>query len=133
MSLIEIILRAKPYIYQSPVVNAMWIEGSYATGSFKDSSDIDVWFDIAPSTQAEAVVSFEAALSEVVKLRSVSDIDFYSQEPKLAKVKLYVDKFNDDNRIELDIQESTREFVFDRDKHDIIILFDKTGVIEYGN
>lgn len=133
MKLIEIILRAKPYIYSSSVINALWIEGSYATGKFTDGSDIDVWLDIVPSTQERAANDFTEAISKVVTLSRIGETDFYSADPKLAKVKFYIADMSDDNRIELDMQESTRNFIFDRQAHDIIVLFDKTGAIKYVN
>lgn len=133
MSLIEIILQSKPYIYKSNVINALWIEGSYATGKFNSASDIDVWLDIVPLQQMQAFKDFQDAISQVTDLREVTDISFYSKQPKLAKVKMYIKGMSNDNRIELDLQEETREFVFDRLENDIIILFDKTGAIKYGN
>ena len=131
VSLIEILLRAKPFIYQSNVIYALWVEGSYATGAFNEDSDIDVWLDISPSTHEEALEDFKNAISRVVTLRNITDITFYSDEPKLAKAKLYINGKNDDNRIELDMQDSSREFIFSREEHNIIILFDKTGAICY--
>lgn len=130
-NLIEIVLKAKPEIRKSAVINALWIEGSYATGLFNESSDIDVWLDIKPQCQERALSDFKTAVERVVTLRQVTDIDYYSIEPKLAKVKLYIKGMSEDNRIELDMQESTRQFVFDQGKHDILTLFDKTGAIKW--
>lgn len=132
MSLIDILLRAKPLIRESGAINALWIEGSYATGKFNDESDIDAWLDIVPGEQVRALEDFKQAVSSITHLREVSEITYYSDIPRLAKVKLYIEGKPDDSRIELDMQERTREFVFDRKAHDIVVLFDKIGVITYG-
>lgn len=105
----------------------------YATGMFNDDSDIDVWLDIAPSKQEAALMDFRKAIEGIVNLRSISEITTYSAQPVLVKIKLYIEGFSDDNRIELDMQESTRGFLFDRREHDIVVLFDKVGAIKYGD
>lgn len=132
MSLIELLLRAKPMIRESAVINALWVEGSYATGKFNSESDIDTWLDILPGEQQQALSDFERAIRSVTSLREVTPIRIYSDDPKLAKVKLYIEGESDDNRIELDMQESSRGYVFDRKLDDVVVLFDKTEVIKYG-
>lgn len=132
MSLIEILLKAKPMIRESAVINALWIEGSYATGRFNAESDIDVWLDIPPGKQQQALSDFEKALCTVTKLREITSLRVYSDSPKLVKAKLYIDGESDDNRIELDMQESSRGYIFDRVLDDVVVLFDKVEVIKYG-
>lgn len=131
MSLIEIILKVKAAIKDCPSINAMWLEGSYATGFYVANSDIDVWIDVVPGSQKESYDCFCKAVNNVVPISDASMLDHYSDQPTLHKAKIYLDGKSNANRVELDIQESTRDFIFSRKDHDIVVMFDKTGAIQY--
>lgn len=131
MSLPEIILKLKQALKAKPYIHAMWLEGSYATGQFKDVSDIDVWLDVDKDKFELACIDFSSALSELGLERSHEQINYYLAEPYLAKAKFYVRDKTDDQRIELDMQAHGRNFVFSHKENDIVVLFDKADVITW--
>ncbi len=131
MSLIEIILKLRPILEADQRIHALWLEGSYATGEFRPDSDIDVWLDVDNDSEKEVAKRFEQALNAVADIRKIEELKFYSQEPKLAKAKFYLQSFDDDNRIELDIQQHGRNFSFNREENPIVVIFDKDQTIKW--
>lgn len=131
MSLIEIILKLRTTLEADSRVHALWLEGSYATGKFNNKSDIDVWLDADPSTELAVAKLFEQALNSVISVRRTEELTVYSKAPRLAKAKFYLENFSDNNRIELDIQQHGRKFLFDRKENPILIIFDKDETIKW--
>lgn len=131
MTLLETVFKIKPGLMQLPYVHAMWLEGSYATSKFHEQSDIDVWLDVDDDKFQTAAEVFEQALEKAGLLRDSERLQQYSDEPKLAKAKFYLNDHTDKQRIELDIQSHEREFVFSRAEHTIVVLFDKDNTITW--
>ena len=131
MELPEIINRVSTGIKKSPLIHAMWLEGSYATGEFNQSSDIDVWFDVSDGAFDDCIAIFRQALASVVEISNESnEKGVYSQKPKLQKHTFYLQGFSPENCIELDLQEHSRNFDFSQSDHVVKVLFDKSGVVE---
>lgn len=131
MTLTEIILKLRPALEKLPYIHAMWVEGSYATGLFRIDSDIDVWLDVDKEAFSNAYNEFVSAVEALGELRSEEELVNYSQEPYLAKTKLYLKDKTDEQRIELDLQAHGRSFVFSRSNNPVITIFDKTDVIKW--
>ncbi len=130
LTLPEIIDRVADDIKSSPLIYAMWLEGSYATGRFNQQSDIDVWLDVDDDSFDACISIFRHALSTVVGIDHESGAKgVYSQNPKLQKHTFYLKGYVDDNCIELDLQEHSRNFNFSQTKHAIQMLFDKDHTI----
>lgn len=131
MNLLDIIFKIRPTLEKNECIHAMWLEGSYATGGFTEDSDIDVWLDVEDDAFQEAADVFEDTLKEAGVLREVEPLAQYSEEPKLAKAKFYLNGKTDDQRVELDIQSHERQFTFSRAEHAIVVLFDKDQTIQW--
>lgn len=111
-------------------IHAMWLEGSYATGENNELSDIDVWMDVDDGLFDHAFNIFEKHLDKIVGCEWGENRGIYSENPKLAKRIYYLKGFSEDNAIELDLQEHSRNFVFPKG-HPIKVLFDKDNTIEF--
>jgi predicted nucleotidyltransferase len=131
MSLIDTVLRLKPVLEKVSFIDALWIEGSYATGTFTSDSDIDVWMSVSEGRHEEASDVFRKALEEEGVLRGEITFKVYSEDPRLSKTTFYLNGNSDEQCIELDIQSSKRDFLFTRGGNDVVIVFDKTGVIKW--
>jgi predicted nucleotidyltransferase len=131
MSLLEIVLKLAPALRGNPNIHAFWLEGSYATGKFHEKSDIDVWLDVGKDSSDIVLKDFLSELAKITPVRSHTELDNYSNDPKLAKVKIYLEGKSDEQRIELDMQEHDRDFTFSRNEHQIVTIFDKDGTIEW--
>ncbi len=129
--MLEVIFKIRPQLERQTYIHAMWLEGSYATGEFRDDSDIDVWLDVDDETFDQAAQVFEQALQALGVLESTEQLAQYSDDPKLSKAKLYLKGKTSDQRIELDIQSHNRQFVFSRQDNTIVILFDKDQTIKW--
>jgi len=131
MTLLELVEKIANEVKKSTHVHAMWLEGSYATGTFNDQSDIDVWLDVDDGTFDTCYKEFRKQLEKVIGIRSWESHELYSEKPRLSKYKFYLEGFSDDQRIELDLQEHSREFVFSKSDHTPKVLFDKDGTIQW--
>jgi predicted nucleotidyltransferase len=131
MSLQEIIAKIQTRIEGAENIHAMWLEGSYATGDAHVESDIDVWVDIDDGSFPETFKIFKEALDEHNLLRSYEDFHVYSKNPLLAKAKFYLLGKNDNQRIELDMQPHSRNFIFSKQEHQIRVLFDKDNTVRW--
>ncbi len=131
MTLPEIILAIKPELEAVSAVHALWLEGSYATGKFRPDSDIDVWMDVDDDAFTEVYAAFERSLQSLGVLRRVDELRIYHEDPKLAKAKFYLINKTDDQRIELDLQPHSRNFIFSRKEHVIQVFFDKDNTIRW--
>lgn len=131
MSLREIIEKVAAEVKSAPYIHAMWIEGSYATGKNNEKSDIDVWLDVDDGTFDESIDMFREELLQIVEVDEEESRGIYSLEPKLRKQTFFLKSFSRDNCIELDLQEHSRNFVFSKDEHSIMVLFDKDNTIRW--
>lgn len=120
-----------PTLERSNRIHAMWIEGSWATRSNTESSDIDVWLDIEDGTFGECVELFRRALEDTGKIDWEASKGIYSEQPKLYKHTFHLLDFPIQQRIEVDLQEHSRRFIFDPDLHTIIVLIDKGETIKW--
>lgn len=131
MTLMLIINELAPRIAHNPNVHAMWIEGSYATGKHHEGSDIDVWLDVDDMTFESCLNDFRAKLSDIITINKETTRGIYSKNPKLMKQTFILEGFPEGQNIELDLQEHSRQFVFSKKEHAILVLFDKDGTINW--
>ncbi len=129
MNLYEVILKLSPALEQAPVINALWLEGSWATGKNNNESDIDVWMDVEDGKFAESIRIFRTALQGVGKIDWEDSRGVYSENPKLQKHTFHLEGFPLKQRIELDLQEHSRKFVFKKQEHVIKVIIDKNSSI----
>lgn len=129
MTLKDAISQIAPQVAKSKHIHAMWLEGSWATGKNHDESDIDVWLDVDDGTFEESISVFREALRTAYFIDWEKPNGVYSQDPKLQKHTFHLEGFPVPQRIELDLQEHSRNFVFQRDEHTIVVMFDKNGTI----
>ena len=129
MTLLELIDKVAPQVKRNPHVHAMWLEGSYATRQNNENSDIDVWIDVDDGTFKYCAQDFRKKLEKIVGIRLWESSENYSERPRLSKYKFYLEGFSDEQRIELDLQEHSRNFVFPKDQP-IKVLFDKDETIK---
>ena len=131
MNLYEVISKLSPDLEQSPIINALWLEGSWATGKNNHESDIDVWMDVEDGKFAESIDIFRTALERIGKIDWEDSRGVYSENPKLQKHTFHLEGFPLKQRIELDLQEHSRKFVFNKDEHVIMVIFDKNNSINW--
>ena len=129
MNLYEIILKLSPGLERAQIINALWLEGSWATGKNNDDSDIDVWMDVEDGKFAESIDIFRTALQEIGKIDWEDSRGVYSENPRLQKHTFHLEGFPLKQSIELDLQEHIRKFVFNKDEHVIKVIFDKNKSI----
>lgn len=131
MDLRDIIEKVAAELKSAPYIHAMWIEGSYATGKNNEKSDVDVWMDVDDGTFDKSIDLFREELLKIVEVDEEESRGIYSHEPKLTKQTFFLKNYPRDNCIELDLQEHSRNFVFSKDEHSIIVLFDKDNTIRW--
>lgn len=107
----------------------MWLEGSWATGLNNDQSDIDVWLDVDEGTFIESIELFREAVMTIGAIDWERSRGVYSQDPRLQKHTFHLAGYPESQCIELDLQEHQRRFVFHRDEHVIVVIFDKDQTI----
>ncbi len=128
-TLLDVITAIAPQIADAPYIHAMWLEGSWATGQNNDDSDIDVWLDVDEGTFDLCIEVFRRALEAVGEVDWERSRGVYSLNPRLQKQTFHLAGFPQPQCIELDLQEHSRGFVFSRDEHVIIVIFDKNETI----
>lgn len=131
MTLFEVIEKITSLVEKNDSINAMWIEGSWATGKNNDQSDIDVWLDVKDGTFDECIDAFRQALTAVGVIDWEKARGIYSLDPKLQKQTFHLSGFPEAQRIELDLQEHSRNFTFNSPEHVIKVLFDKNSTIQW--
>ncbi len=132
MTLSEIVEKIARKLQTSSLIYAMWLEGSYASGTFNEYSDIDVWLDVKDGSFNESIAVFRQTLSEIVDIDHETTRGVYSESPKLSKQTFFLKDFPAGQVIELDLQEHSRKFIFSKSEHVIKVLFDKDGTIIWG-
>lgn len=131
MTLLEVIQAIVTDIESQDSINAMWLEGSWATGKNNEQSDIDVWLDVADNTFDESINAFRKALADRWTIDWEISPGIYSESPKLQKHTFHLEGFPEKQRIELDLQEHSRQFMFKHDEHIIKVLFDKNATVRW--
>lgn len=131
MKLNDVIDRIAPHVARSEHIHAMWLEGSWATGKYHDESDIDVWLDVDDGTFAACIAVLREALKAIGQIDWEESKGIYSDHPKLQKHTFHLAGFPEPQRIELDLQEHSRGFIFNRNEHVIKVVFDKVGAIRW--
>lgn len=133
MTLYDVVNQIAPIVAESGHIHAMWIEGSWATGRNNDKSDIDVWLDVDDGSFEKTISAFREALKSVGTIDWEKAKGIYSNEPKLLKHTYHLEGFPELQFIELDMQEHSRNYIFDHDNDVIVVLFDKKNVIRWKN
>jgi len=131
MTLHEVIRTIAPILTTSRHIHAMWLEGSWVTGANTDESDIDVWLDVDDGCFDVAIAEFRAALETVGDIDSETARGVYCNHPRLRKHVFHLSGFPPAQRIELDLQEHSRNFEFIPGEHVIEVLFDKDSTIRW--
>lgn len=131
MTLLEVIERIAPKLEQHSHIHAMWLEGSWATGKNNEHSDIDVWLDVDDGTFEQCVADFRRHLSTVGAIDWEDSRGIYSREPMLMKQTFHLKGFPEEQVVELDLQEHSRQFVFSKSEHVIKALFDKEYTVQW--
>lgn len=131
MALYEVIQSIAPSLAALQHVHAMWLEGSWATGANTEDSDIDVWLDVDDGYFDTTVMNFRAALASVGAIDWEIARGVYSESPRLQKHIFHLAGYPRLQRIELDLQEHSRDWIFRRSEHVIKPLFDKDGTIRW--
>lgn len=132
MTLYEVVERVVPKIERISEVHAMWLEGSWATGRNNEHSDIDIWLDVEDGTFDACINVFREALLKVGKIDWEESRGIYSTDPRLQKHTFHLSGFPTEQRIELDLQEHSRNFKFNKNEHTIKVIFDKSNTIQWG-
>jgi len=125
------IKKIAPEIFKNRHIHAMWLEGSYATGRFNQQSDIDVWLDVDDDTFEYCAKVFKRHLEKLGKVDYEEARGVYSTDPRLAKYVFHLKGFPEEQTIELDMQEHSRNFVFSKSIHTIEVLFDKDNTVQW--
>jgi predicted nucleotidyltransferase len=131
MTLLEVIQRISPGLENESAINAMWLEGSWATSKNNEHSDIDVWLDVKDGTFEACIDAFRSLLSKNWTIDWEKSRGIYSKAPKLQKHTFHLKGLPEEQRIELDLQENSRKFKFDKNEHIIKVLFDKNNTIQW--
>ncbi|CAN5653216.1 hypothetical protein BH23PAT2_BH23PAT2_07950 [soil metagenome] len=131
MTLLDVIQRIAPGLNENNNIYAMWIEGSWATGKNNDGSDIDVWLDVANDTFDVCIDAFRDELVRIGTIDWEKSRGIYSEQPKLTKHTFHLQNFSEKQVVELDLQEKSRDFIFNKDEHTIKIIFDKNHSIKW--
>ncbi len=131
MNLLQVIEKVATKIQENNLVHAMWLEGSWATGKNKEHSDIDVWMDIVDGTFDECIVIFRNALLEIGTIDQEDSKGMYARLPNLVKHTFHLSGFPQEQTIELDMQEHSRDISFEEGTDIIKVLFDKDGTIKW--
>ena len=131
MTLFDVIKNIAPTVAQIDHIHVMWLEGSWATGKNNNKSDIDVWIDVDDNTFTECIDAFRDALKVIGVIDWEESRGVYSYDPKLQKHTFHLLGFPHPQRIELDLQDHSRNFVFDANKHIIKVIFDKDHTIRW--
>ncbi|MGF7229679.1 MAG: nucleotidyltransferase domain-containing protein [Candidatus Saccharibacteria bacterium] len=133
MTLFDIIQKILPDVQTIPEIHAMWLEGSWATGRNNEHSDIDVWLDIEDGAFVQCIDAFRNTLLKVGAIDWEKSRGIYSTDPKLQKHTFHLRGFPEEQVIELDLQEHSRNFVFSKKEHTIKILFDRDATIKWAD
>jgi predicted nucleotidyltransferase len=131
MTLREVISKIEPTVAAVPTIHAMWIEGSWAAGKNNDESDIDVWVDVDDGEFEDSIARFREALIQVGEIDWEESRGVYSTNPMLQKHTFHLNGFPEPQRIELDLQQHSRKFIFDKNEHVIQVCFDKDHTIQW--
>ncbi|HZC04345.1 MAG TPA: nucleotidyltransferase domain-containing protein [Ktedonobacterales bacterium] len=131
MTLLEVIERIAPELEKNSHIHAMWLEGSWATGKNNEHSDIDVWLDVDDGTFEQCISAFRRRLNTVGEIDWEDTRGIYSREPMLMKQTFHPKGLPEEQVVELDLQEHSRQFVFSKSAHIIKVLFDKDGTIRW--
>ena len=131
MTLNDVIDEIASHVAKSEHIHAMWLEGSWATGKNHDASDIDVWLDVDDGTFDACIAVFRAALLSSGQIDREESRGIYSSNPTLQKHTFHLAGFPEPQCIELDLQEHSRNFLFNRNDHIIKIIFDKDETIRW--
>lgn len=131
MTLMDVAKEISLNIKETPYINAMWIEGSWATGENNARSDIDIWLDVEDNLFEQSIDAFRESLSSLGEIDWEKSRGVYSENPKLQKQTFHLAGFTEPQCIELDLQQHSRNFKFDRVGNPIIILFDKNNTIQW--
>lgn len=131
MTLLDVIERIAPELQKNRPIHAMWLEGSWATGQNNEHSDIDVWLDVDDGTFEQCVADFRRCLNAVGEIDWEDSRGVYSRDPMLMKQTFHLKGFTEEQVVELDLQEHSRQFVFSKSENVIIVLFDKDGTIQW--
>lgn len=131
MTLLDIVQMIAPVLKENVNIHAMWLEGSWATGKNNGNSDIDVWLDVRDSTFDDCFALFREELSKIGKIDWEESRGVYSGEPLLAKRTFHLEGFPKEQVVELDLQEHSREFKFDKQQNVIKVIFDKEQTIQW--
>ena len=130
-NLLEVVEKAATKIQESSLVYAMWLEGSWATGKNNEHSDIDVWMDIEDGSFDECIVIFRNALLEIGTIDWEDSKGMYAKMPNLVKHTFHLSGFPEEQTIEFDMQEHSRDISFEEGSDVIKVLFDKDRTIKW--
>lgn len=131
MTLMDIAKLISSNLKEVSYINAMWIEGSWATGKNNNLSDIDIWLDVEDNSFEQSIEAFRQSLSCIGEIDWEKSRGIYSDNPKLQKQTFHLSGFTEPQCIELDLQQHSRNFKFDRIENPIIVLFDKNNTIQW--
>ena len=117
-----------------PFINALWLEGTDATGTVDEYSDLDFWAEFNDEHEEAAYKAVEEALL------TISSIDYkhvmHHGHPKIRQRVYHLENTSEYLMIDFCWQLNSRprdEFVYiENDKVEAVkVLFDKTNVIRY--
>lgn len=131
MDLLTVIKKIAPTLRVDSTIHAMWLEGSWATGKNNAHSDIDVWLDVDDGTFNDVIDKFRAALLEVGNIDWEKSRGMYSSNPKLVKHVFHLLDFPEEQTIELDLQEHSRNFIFNKNDNVVKTIFDKDNTVKW--
>ena len=111
-------------------IHVFWLEGSFATDTTDQYSDLDLWFDVADGTE-KATLDLVA-----IALESLGELDFVKLEvqphPQIWYAVFHLKNSSPYLLIDVCVQSHSRNFVFTAGKLDeqFKTVFDKQGCLK---
>jgi predicted nucleotidyltransferase len=112
-------------------VYAVWLEGSRAEGYSDTYSDFDLWLDVEDGAEESVLELIERVLAGGARL----DLKFEMpvENPYLRHLTYHIAGTDPFQRVEVNVQSHSRDFVFLRGVHQIEVIFTKDGAIRWAD
>jgi len=125
IEILEIEMKKHPHVY------AFWLEGSDASGTVDEYSDMDIWVDVQDGYEGTTFEVAELALSQIAQIDFKHEVDH--PHPKIRRTFFHLTGTSEFLIIDMCIQSHSRKFWFTNKMKDekAKVIFDKRNVIEF--